>query len=120
MGINEYLCRRYMGRCVCMCLCGGQDTAVGIILRNHASFEAVFHWPGTHQLINCQAGDPQKPSCLYLPSAAITSTYCYSGILCDLWDSAGSKAYKVNTLTTDCFPQSTIDFNCFFLLSTEL
>lgn len=72
-----------------------------------------FHWPGTHQLITCQAGEPQGPSCLYLPSAAITSTCCYSGILCDLGDSAGSKACKANTSPTDYFPQSTIDSNFF-------
>lgn len=107
---------QYMCRCVCVCVCVSQDTALDIILRNYASFEAV-HWPGIHQWINCQAEEPQGPSCLYLPSAAITSTCCCSGILCDLGDSAGSKACKANTLPTDYFPQFTIDSNFFFLSS---
>lgn len=120
MGIYEYLCGPvHVQMCLCTHVVWRPGHSHGYHLQELHLLWGVFHWPGTHQLITCQAGEPQGPSCLYLPSAAITSTCCYSGILCDLVDSSGSKACKANTSPTDYFPQSTIDSNFFFpLLST--
>lgn len=118
MGIYEYLCGPvHVQMCLCTHVVWRPGHSHGYHLQELHLLWGVFHWPGTHQLITCQAGEPQGPSCLYLPSAAITSTCCYSGILCDLVDSSGSKACKGNTSPTDYFPQSTIDSNFFFLSS---
>lgn len=114
MGIYEHLCGPvHVQMCLCTHVVWRSGHSRGYHLQELHLLWGVFHWPGTHQLITCQAGEPQGPSCLYLPSAAITSTCCYSGILCDLGDSAGSKACKANTSPTDYFPQSTIDSNFF-------
>lgn len=109
--VGQYLCR-----CVCVCVCKsghslGYHPQELRLLRG--SLSLAWYSP-----MNKLSGwEPQGPSCLYLPSAAITSPCCCSGILCDLGDSAGSKACKANTLPTDYFPQSTIDSNFFFLSS---
>lgn len=93
----------YMCRCVCVCM-----WRPGHSLGYHP--QELYLLGGSLSLawwspVNKLAGwGPPGPSCLYLPSATVTSTCCHSGILCGLGDWTGPQACKANTFPTDCFP----------------